>query len=400
MGSLQAAVDVSKEEENDVFQPPPPRPRGYSFKDAKKTNSHPDNQMFQDLKPSRVTPGSRTISTSLRLRRQGFRTSVSDFAVKSIRRGSDDWHNLLKPFVSDLVFKSLEYRRHQSDVSFKTYTCQAAVLFVDLCNYSGITRMIAHRGAHVLSNLVNAYFGRLLTIVNSFGGDVVKFAGDAFIVVWEGGDLTLNVRIASLCAMELQKDAESHPVEGTNLSFHIHCGVCCGALESEIFVAPSTNHMQRLYHCVGGESLSEIAELVDSAKQGEICISDECLIRMGNTAVCRDSNDCQILEKLEFNDDLRERIESAILDNTSDRMLRRNRKVEEEFIHPSVIKLLSHGGLSPTQIAQMRNLCVLFIGMTSHGNSVNWLYEVEAILDRNRCPSKCLVFACCVLILL
>ena len=34
----------------------------------------------------------------------------------------------------------------------------------------------------------------------------------------------------------------------------------------------------------------------------------------------------------------------------------------------------------------MRNLCVLFIAMTSEGCSVNWLMEVQAILDKNRCP--------------
>ena len=34
----------------------------------------------------------------------------------------------------------------------------------------------------------------------------------------------------------------------------------------------------------------------------------------------------------------------------------------------------------------MRNLCVLFIGMIANGSSVNWLTEVQAILDRHRCP--------------
>lgn len=50
------------------------------------------------------------------------------------------------------------------------------------------------------------------------------------------------------------------------------------------------------------------------------------------------------------------------------------------------LDISSHGGLSPTQIAQMRNLCVLFIGMVANGSSVNWLTEVQAILDRHRCP--------------
>ena len=60
--------------------------------------------------------------------------------------------------------------------------------------------------------------------------------------------------------------------------------------------------------------------------------------------------------------------------------------IAEDFIHSSVLDALQHGGLSPTQIAQMRELCVLFIAMTSTGDAVNWLVEVKEILDQCRCP--------------
>jgi hypothetical protein len=137
--------------------------------------------------------GDRSVSTSIRLRRQGLRpkkktnhnskngatssTAAStlfdmDFAVRSIRRGSTEWHALLRPFVADLAFRSLEYRRRHENhcaISFRPYTCQAAVLFVDLCNYSGITSLIAHRGAHALSQIVHAYFSRLLHIAKRYG---------------------------------------------------------------------------------------------------------------------------------------------------------------------------------------------------------------------------------------
>jgi hypothetical protein len=135
--------------------------------------------------------GDRSVSTSIRLRRQGLRPKKRnnskngpngsstantlfdmDFAVRSIRRGSTEWHALLRPFVADLAFRSLEYRRRHENhcaISFRPYTCQAAVLFVDLCNYSGITSLIAHRGAHALSQIVHAYFSRLLHIVKRYG---------------------------------------------------------------------------------------------------------------------------------------------------------------------------------------------------------------------------------------
>jgi class 3 adenylate cyclase len=351
---------------------------------------------FHFSKIPRPRLGDRTKSTASRLSRQGFRPqfSGSNFAVKFIERGSDDWRLLVKPFVSDLAFRSIVSRRCQSEVSFEPYTCHAAVLFVDLSSYSKITAAIADRGAHALSNIVNAYLTKILQIVRRYGGDVVKFAGDAVLIVWEGeeSDLDINVLCAAKCAVELQDKASSYPVEGTSLEFRIHCGLCSGPLESEIFEAPTHVNMQRLYHSVGGESLYEISELVDLAKAGEICISAACVDLMGQRGSFKDIEEdtllfgAKLLTTLALEKSLSEEMNIHIDNTLSDRMLRRSKEVEEDFIHPTVLRLLSHGGLSPTQIAQMRNLCVLFIAMTSQGSSVNWLMEVQGVLDTTRCP--------------
>jgi class 3 adenylate cyclase len=353
--------------------------------------------------PDRLTPrpsplggSDRTVSTAVRLERQGFRASLrlnNNFAVKSIARGSEEWHSTLRPFVADLAFKSLVQRRFQSEVSFQPYTCHAAVLFVDLCDYSRIAAAVSHKGAHTLSCIVNAYLTRLLDIVRVHGGDVIKFAGDAVLVIWEGQeqDLGINLIIAAKCVMEMQKKAGQHPVEGNSLCFRIHCGLCCGLLESEIFAAPNHVHMQRLYHSVGGESMVEISELVGIAKAGEVCISDSVAQHLGARGMYRSVDGisgCKILTKLVLDHTLVDQVDAHVEVSVFDRTSKRQKKIEQEFIHPCVIQLLNHGGLSPTQISQMRNLCVLFIAMTSNGSSVNWLLEVQMILDKNRCPSK------------
>ena len=343
----------------------------------------------------------RSVSTSRRLRGQGFRESLSsltsggrsNFAVRSIRRGSHQWNHVLRLFVADLAFRSLVHRRFQSEVSFRPYTCQAAVLFVDLAGYSRIATVVSHRGAHALSNMVNDYLERLLALVDLHGGDVVKFAGDAVLIVWEGqqDDLELNVVTAAKCVTEMMQHAGSHPVEGTDLAFRIHCGLCCGHLESEVFAAPVHEHMQRLYHSVGGESIVEIGELVDLAKAGEVCCSDEVARLLGTRAAFREVPDapgCHILTDVTLEASLLETIDGHINQVKTAREAMRDKSIEEEFLHPKVIRLLRHGGLSPTQISQIRNLCVLFIAMTSQGSSVNWLMEVQSILDKNRCPSE------------
>ena len=308
--------------------------------------------------------------------------------------GTDAWHKLIKPFVSDLAFRSIVTRKSESAVCFDPYTCEAAVLFVDLSGYSKITSAISHKGAHAISSVVNAYLDRLLEIIDRYGGDVIKFAGDAVLVVWAGNagdddELEYNLLCASKCALELQKQAGDHPVKGTEFSFRIHCGLCCGMIESEIFAAASHMHMQRLFHSVSGQPLVDISELVDLAKSGEIAISEDVADYLGTRGEFKEIPGVlggMLLTDLDLDDHLEEAMNQHVTDSRADREARRIHGSEEDFIHPNVLRLLRYGGLSPTQIAQMRNLCVLFIGMTSNGNSVNWLMEVQGVLDRYRCP--------------
>lgn len=371
--------------------------------DSVSASAHGDNSDWLEGSHTNFgSSGGRSLITEMRLRKQGLSRTGSagnSFAVQSIRRGSRDWQALIQPFVSDLAFRSLIQRRSQSEFSFRPYTTdQAAVLFVDLSGYSRIAAAIAHRGAHILSSVVNAYLAKLIKIIHSYGGDVVKFAGDAVLVVWEegggeNGDNDIDFRTKVICAahaaLEMYRQAASYPVEGTDLSFQFHCGLTCGTLESEIFVAPTHVNMQRLYHSVGGATVAAIGDLVDCAKAGELCIDQSVVDQLRELGTYRDvpgSHGAKILTDLEITPRVRDAMDEYVMQTMASREARRNKNVEEDFIHPSVLKLLSHGGVSPTQIAQMRNLCVLFISMTSKGSSCNWLMEVQGVLDANRCP--------------
>lgn len=306
-----------------------------------------------------------------------------------MKRGSIPWDAMVRPFCSDLVFRCLRHNRSFSKATFESWSGHAAVLFVDLSGYSKITSVLADRGAYVLSKIVNDYLAELLRMVQLFGGDVVKFAGDAILVVWESDSIEqqqMNVMCAAQCTVQMQELAGNYPVEGTDLSFRIHCGLCCGALDTEVFTAPRSVHMQRLYHVVSGDPLVEIGDLVDYAKAGQICISWECADYLGKYAVFEDAGDYgKLLVEFNLDDDTDLAVDNYIgsLRKQREQLRVTNQKLEEDFIHPSVLAQLQHGG---TQIAQMRNLCVLFIAKTSSGNSANWLMEIHDVLDDHRCP--------------
>ena len=87
----------------------------------------------------------------------------------------------------------------------------------------------------MLSNAVNSYLDKILKVVKEYNGDVVKFAGDAIIVVWVyTDDLPRATLAAALCALRLQEHCGSHLIEKTDLEFKIHIGMVCGVIETEV----------------------------------------------------------------------------------------------------------------------------------------------------------------------
>ncbi len=62
-----------------------------------------------------------------------------------------------------------------------------AILFADISGFTLLTERLAEKGpagVEVIARILNEYFGQLIDIIHAYGGDVVKFAGDAVIAVW------------------------------------------------------------------------------------------------------------------------------------------------------------------------------------------------------------------------
>ncbi len=68
---------------------------------------------------------------------------------------------------------------------------RAALLFADISGFTALTERLAQRGpdgVEELSRLLNTSFGQILDTIESHGGDVVKFAGDALLAIWPAED--------------------------------------------------------------------------------------------------------------------------------------------------------------------------------------------------------------------
>lgn len=61
----------------------------------------------------------------------------------------------------------------------------ATVLFADISGFTPLTERMAAKGREGVEKLtyyLNQFFGELVSIVHKYGGDIVKFAGDAVLV--------------------------------------------------------------------------------------------------------------------------------------------------------------------------------------------------------------------------
>jgi class 3 adenylate cyclase/tetratricopeptide (TPR) repeat protein len=95
----------------------------------------------------------------------------------------------------------------------------AAVLFADVSGFTPLAEQLARRGpagAETLSELLNAYFGRLTVLVAAHGGEVVTFAGDGLLAVWPAtdGDLAAATRRAGRCALAVASALSDYEAAG------------------------------------------------------------------------------------------------------------------------------------------------------------------------------------------
>jgi len=86
---------------------------------------------------------------------------------------------------------------------------KSAVVFSDASGFTALTESLAKRadGAEKLSQVLNVYFGYLIEIVQSYGGDVIKFSGDAVTILWPMADLNDADAAEAAEALELATKA-------------------------------------------------------------------------------------------------------------------------------------------------------------------------------------------------
>ncbi|RRR67469.1 MAG: adenylate/guanylate cyclase domain-containing protein [Candidatus Viridilinea halotolerans] len=154
----------------------------------------------------------------------------------------------------------------------------AALLFADLSGFTALTERLARQslaGAEELTRILDLYFGHLVAVVTSHGGDVVKFAGDGLLALWYGPEAlpTLTQR-AIQCGLAVQMMMAPDvwaSLDGDNLTPPLKVRVGVGA--GTVTAMRLGGVFGRWELLIAGEAVKEAGLAEAEARSGDVVIS-------------------------------------------------------------------------------------------------------------------------------
>ncbi len=150
---------------------------------------------------------------------------------------------------------------------------EAAALFADISGFTPMSERLGRlggRGTEELTVLLNTYFGVLISSIESYGGIVGKFGGDALTVLFRArGRPDLAAERAIACALEMQaattRFAEVETSGGV-FRLRLKVGIAVGRVLSTTVGLPDV----RLEYVIAGEALELCAGAEHAAAPGEV----------------------------------------------------------------------------------------------------------------------------------
>ena len=269
----------------------------------------------------------------------------------------------------------------------------AIVMLADISGFTSLSERLAEKGpagVETLAGILNDYFGRLIDIIYEYGGDVVKFAGDALIAVWsipaEPGDgglpseetmrqWTLH---AAECAGRIRTQMLDHRAEGIALSLKL---VLASGRIQQIHLG---GFLDRWHFMLVGDPIVEIGALNHLAAAGDIIL--------GPSAFRSIERDCDALPlpfALEGKDNVAARL--ANLKSRSGLSLERPRLVLPEeaqawlrpYISEAILGRIAAG--QSDWLAELRKVTVVFINLPRLGQdtTLETAQELVQVLQRS-----------------
>ncbi|XP_062457160.1 adenylate cyclase type 10-like [Rhea pennata] len=179
-------------------------------------------------------------------------------------------------YVPDLILS--EDLRHEARC---VQNFHGVLLFADVSGFTALTEKFSQsvsleRGADKLTQTLNDYMGDIVEELLGFGGDILKFAGDAVLVLWRVRETQLRDTISLVlqCCWQIQ---EKYSVRDTDvgLKLRLKIGISAGHMSLLTVGDRKEQHFLILGKAVGevwqAQNLASASDVILSASCWELC---------------------------------------------------------------------------------------------------------------------------------
>jgi class 3 adenylate cyclase/tetratricopeptide (TPR) repeat protein len=157
---------------------------------------------------------------------------------------------------------------------------EAALLFADISGFTAMSETLAQmgkEGAEELTRVLNAYFTSMIDLVRSYGGQIIKFGGDAITCAFIDPDpLPTEILRACACALAMQEQMgafEAVETRGGTFELRMKIGISAGHVLSLTVGIPE----EGLEYVLAGRPLDRMSQAERSAVAGEVVIDGTCV---------------------------------------------------------------------------------------------------------------------------
>lgn len=235
----------------------------------------------------------------------------------------------------------------------------AVALFADVSGFTAISEALAvagRRGTEELTSILNSYFSPMIDLIESYGGIIGKFGGDAMTVLfpYTGRTRAAVVRRAIQCALDMQAAMGRYsaiPTSAGIYSLAMKAGLALGTALSTTVGDPEI----RLEYIIAGNLLDLCADAEHHATKGEVVIHNALLEYAGQLTLVEERGDFSCIAGLH------QRVRHAPLPPPAELPAL---AVEQfaHYLHPSIAERI-RAGLSGF-LNEHRRVTVLFVSFS------------------------------------
>ncbi|MFL5942779.1 MAG: AAA family ATPase [Gaiellaceae bacterium] len=146
-----------------------------------------------------------------------------------------------------------------------------SLLGLDISGFTALSERLQEKGklgAEELIMLIGGCYSGLIDIAARYGGDVLKFRGDALLMVFEGSGHEAG---AAAAALAMQRFIAEGGAAGESSVGPVQLSMCAGLVSGDCHFFLVGRHHRELLVC--GPSASLTLKLEDAAERGEVLVS-------------------------------------------------------------------------------------------------------------------------------